>query len=889
MSLKRFLFYYTRIFLTLVLLGVYIVIFAQTKITGTIVNKSGKAVSQANIQVIQPSDSSVLAYSFSDNNGFFSLEFQNQSKSINLAFSHLTDGRAAKKIQNINQHISIQLDGRIIEIPEVSIEKPAIKIVGDTLVYLINNFANNQDRTIGDVLKKIPGVEVDPNGTIKYNGQYINKFYVEGKDLMELRYGTITNALSNRDVESVEILQNHQPIKMLEGKIPSHQAAFNIRLKKNVSLSGRAGIGAGASPLLWNVNITPMLFTKDIQALIDLKSNNTGEDILASYDVTNVSMSGISENLKPIAFTNFLKTNTLSLPPLKSSIYLDNKSNVFSSNILKPLNSDWEIKWNIDTWQNNIRTQGNENTTILLKNNEKEEILTYEESVNNNIKDKNLKGTFFIQQNGKNNYLKNNFTFQYNRKLTDNNTDLNSNRIAQNITTPSVGFQNILTGTTVIGKNKIHQINYKSNIKYQHSEYNYLLKSKNIYLIPELDVQTQDTLKQSLDTKDLETFHSLSMQFFKGKWIFSPALDLKTVHNDLLSNLYVLNESLSSNQTAINRIIQTGSMIISRNTDRFKIKIDLPFNLQYYNIKTLEYQNKGNNLFFEPHIRTNLKLPNFWEWQMSSGINRTFGNVNQIYNNPILNALNVTKMPIDLSRQKEFQIENQWKYNNPLNSIASYITLNYTNTQKDYIYSETILDNGQRSFELLPMKNRRNSISFLGNVSKYYQNIRSNIQFNTGYTLLNTNSLIQNQFIENKVNNYVAKAKITYNQLSSLGFEYEYSFTLGTSKSMLNQVDFNQQNHFLNFYVIPIEKHAFHVNLDYYIFNYQDNQNSYPFLNLLYRFSIEKKKIDFEIKWNNIINNRDFTRLYFDQAQIIKSSYQLRPSQLLFSIKFNFR
>ncbi|KKX47239.1 carboxypeptidase-like regulatory domain-containing protein [Sphingobacterium sp. IITKGP-BTPF85] len=232
MSLKRFLFYYTRIFLTLVLLGVYIVIFAQTKITGTIVNKSGKAVSQANIQVIQPSDSSVLAYSFSDNNGFFSLEFQNQSKSINLAFSHLTDGRAAKKIQNINQHISIQLDGRIIEIPEVSIEKPAIKIVGDTLVYLINNFANNQDRTIGDVLKKIPGVEVDPNGTIKYNGQYINKFYVEGKDLMELRYGTITNALSNRDVESVEILQNHQPIKMLEGKIPSHQAAFNIRLKK---------------------------------------------------------------------------------------------------------------------------------------------------------------------------------------------------------------------------------------------------------------------------------------------------------------------------------------------------------------------------------------------------------------------------------------------------------------------------------------------------------------------------------------------------------------------------------------------------------------------------------------------------------------------------------
>lgn len=888
MSLKNLLFCSFRIFLTLLLIGIYSFIFAQTKITGTIVNKSGKVVSQANIQVIQPSDSSVIAYSFTDNNGFFRIEFQNQSKSVNLSFSHLTDGRAEKKVQNINQQVNIQLDGRIFEIPEVSIEKPAIKIVGDTLVYLINNFANNQDRTIGDVLNKIPGVEVDPSGAIKYNGQYISKFYVEGKDLMELRYGTITNAMSNRDVESVEILQNHQPIKMLEGKVPSSQAAFNIRLKKDVSVSGRAGIGLGASPLLWNVNVTPMLFTKNIQALMDLKSNNTGEDILASYDVTNISMSGISETLKPIAFSTLLKTNTLSSPPLKSAIFLDNKSTVFSANILKPLSSDWEIKWNIDNWQNNIRTQGHESTTILLNNNEQQEMLMYDEDINNYIKDQNLKGTFFIQQNGKTNYLKNNFTFQYNRKLTDNTTDLNSNRITQHITTPSFGFQNVLTGTTVIGKNKIHHINYKSDIKYQQSEYNYLLKSKDIYMIPELDVQTLDTLKQSLDTRNLETFHSISMQFFKGKWIFSPTLDLQTIHDDLTSNLAIQDQSLSRNQTAINRIIQTGSMVISRNTDRFKIKMTLPFNLQYYNIKTEGALDKGSKLFFEPHILTNLKLLNFWEWQVSSGINQTFGNVNQVYNNPILNALNITRMPIDLSTQREFEIESQWKYNNPLKNIASYFALDYANTQKDYIYSETILDNGQRSYELLPMKNKKYSISLLGNVSKYYPEIRSNIQFNTGYTVLNTNSLVQNQFIENKSNNYISKGKITYNQLSSVGLEYEYTLTLGTSKSTFNQVNFNQQNHFINFYVSPIEKHAFHVNLDYYIFNYQHNQNSYPFLNLLYRFSIEKKKMDFEIKWNNIINNRDFKRLYFDQAQIIESSHQLRPAQLLVSIKFNF-
>jgi hypothetical protein len=106
-------------------------------------------------------------------------------------------------------------------------------------------FAQPQDRSIADVMSKMPGLEIKPNGQIEYNGMAINKFYIEGLDLMGNKYALASNNLNRRHVKSVEILKNHQPIAALRGKSFSEQAAINLVLEDNAKwhLTGTADLG----------------------------------------------------------------------------------------------------------------------------------------------------------------------------------------------------------------------------------------------------------------------------------------------------------------------------------------------------------------------------------------------------------------------------------------------------------------------------------------------------------------------------------------------------------------------------------------------------------------------------------------------------------------------
>ncbi|GKT33800.1 carboxypeptidase-like regulatory domain-containing protein, partial [Aduncisulcus paluster] len=118
-------------------------------------------------------------------------------------------------------------------IKEVIVKAPGIHEKGDTITYVTSSFAGVEDKSLADVLKKMPGIEIEESGKIKYNGVEINKFYIEGKDLLGGRYGLATNNVHHQDVGSVEVMENHQPIKALEDISFSQNPAINIRLKED--------------------------------------------------------------------------------------------------------------------------------------------------------------------------------------------------------------------------------------------------------------------------------------------------------------------------------------------------------------------------------------------------------------------------------------------------------------------------------------------------------------------------------------------------------------------------------------------------------------------------------------------------------------------------------
>ncbi len=223
------------------------VLWAQTSISGKITNTEGQPVPSASVTVEEIGKNAILTYALSDSKGGYKVTINSTTDKVKLtvkAFNHQTQ---VKEIANKSQTLNFSLSPQATEIKEVKLKTRMITKKGDTISYDLKAFESKNDRTLADVLKKIPGIEVNKDGTVLYQGEAINKFYVNGKDLMEGGYGTINNALPKDAVQKVEVMENHQPVKILQDKVPSDRAAINIKLKNKVTMTGRGEVGVGTS------------------------------------------------------------------------------------------------------------------------------------------------------------------------------------------------------------------------------------------------------------------------------------------------------------------------------------------------------------------------------------------------------------------------------------------------------------------------------------------------------------------------------------------------------------------------------------------------------------------------------------------------------------------
>ncbi|MBS1572147.1 MAG: carboxypeptidase regulatory-like domain-containing protein, partial [Bacteroidetes bacterium] len=250
-----------RKILSIFMLLVCTIAFSQKTISGVVKNSEGETVSSASITIEEKGKDAILAYAITNAKGEYKVTFTSPESSVEVkvkAFNHKT---LIKSINNDTHTENFALSPEATEIKEVKLKAKMISSKGDTISYDLKAFENKSDRTLSDVLKKMPGIEVNKDGSVVYLGKPLGKYTVNGKDLMEGGYGTINNSLPKDAVSKVEILENHQPIKILQGKIPSDQATMNIKLKAKVTMTGRGEVSTGfIDPWLWNLKLTPMFF-----------------------------------------------------------------------------------------------------------------------------------------------------------------------------------------------------------------------------------------------------------------------------------------------------------------------------------------------------------------------------------------------------------------------------------------------------------------------------------------------------------------------------------------------------------------------------------------------------------------------------------------------------
>lgn len=247
--------------------------------SGKVVDETGKALQGANVVAYGP-EGKVLVYAISGEDGSFLLKKTNGMQRLSVSFlGYKTVNLSAEAFRD-GQLIRMEPGG--FQLKEVAVTAERIRESGDTLTYSVGGFKQAQDRSIADVIGKMPGLEVKSNGTIEYQGKSINKFYIEGMDLMGSQYALASENLSADKVKEVQVLENHQAVKSLRGVSFSEQAALNIVLKDEAksTWTGLADLGGGyGNEWLYDNRLMGMQFNKRFQTLMLYKNNNTGKDI----------------------------------------------------------------------------------------------------------------------------------------------------------------------------------------------------------------------------------------------------------------------------------------------------------------------------------------------------------------------------------------------------------------------------------------------------------------------------------------------------------------------------------------------------------------------------------------------------------------------------------
>jgi hypothetical protein len=127
---------------------------------------------------VQPKGSvSIAGFAATDAKGNYSLNYKGSADSITITVAGMNIGKHTKTVSARSQKMDFVIDETPLELKEVNVTAPKIKLWGDTLDYQVEAFTYPNDRVIGDVLKKMPGIEVAPSGKISYQGKDINGFY----------------------------------------------------------------------------------------------------------------------------------------------------------------------------------------------------------------------------------------------------------------------------------------------------------------------------------------------------------------------------------------------------------------------------------------------------------------------------------------------------------------------------------------------------------------------------------------------------------------------------------------------------------------------------------------------------------------------------------------
>jgi len=213
-------------------------------------------IASATITLLQKKDSSLVSFTMTDNKGYFEITGIGGGE-YRLLITHVNyhNTSRAVTISSANPHINLNtialtdLSKTLSEVI-VTAEAPPVTVIGDTIQYNAGSFKTPPNASVEQLLKRMPGIQMDKDGTVKAQGQKVNRVLVDGKEFFGTDPKIATKNLPADAVDKVQVYDRLSDAAQLTGFDDGNsEKTINLKLKqdKKKGLFGKATAGAGTN------------------------------------------------------------------------------------------------------------------------------------------------------------------------------------------------------------------------------------------------------------------------------------------------------------------------------------------------------------------------------------------------------------------------------------------------------------------------------------------------------------------------------------------------------------------------------------------------------------------------------------------------------------------
>ena len=838
-------------------------IFAQShSIMGTVVdNTTLEPISGINIIIRHRTDNSIIAYTTTTDNGVFSLHIS----SDNLADYILQVTCLGYEQQTFNlteNNYSIKLKEKNFELQEVSVTADKIVQNRDTTSYFVASFATMKDRSIGDVLTNMPGINVADNGKISYNGSPINKFYVEGIDLFDSKYGLATNNISYENIARVEVIENHQAIKALQGTGVDTETAINLKLKDsaksawNGNLLGKGGFTPGGG--LWEAELFAARFSSKSQSATTLKSNNSGK---------NIADEGKSLTIDDLLYMypgSEISGSLTSSPSISTNLSDDrtrfNRTHMFSNSSMWKLSESVQIKSQvIYTDDKNTYDQSIESSYYLV-----DSLLVKGTKETSSVKDKGIRASVIATIDKDSYFLSDELSFKSNwRTFTSEiNGDFNYHSIAD-INTYSV-------------ENKLKYVKKTGNNIFQ-------IMSLNSYeFIPEeLHISGESIKQQTIDKGNF--FSNTNFRFLHNikKWSLGTNMDF-------FGNIYNLNSLYNDasinyqNDLNVNYIGARLNPEIIYQNETFKLNLKFPLSVYHF-----AGEQSKTKIYVKPDIYLKWKFLPRWTLFANAAIGNSYTG-NGLYGTvPIMTDYRLMYAGfLNYDGKTEKRIGGRISYANPSNMLFANLSVTYSDENTKRSISKQV-DNGYVYYLYEPGNDKYKLLFADGNISKGIELINGSTELSSSFQ--NHNMPLEQNGDMSTIDFGSINSGITLksNPCDCFDIDYKigYKYNYMKSETLKSTTRHLTQQCLLTFY--PIEDISVKLNGEHYLTFFDSGQKKNTFLVDL-DFVFRYKQFDFLASATNLFNQNVYSYTIYGDLSSTTTQYNIRGRNVMIGINWYF-